>query len=145
MLSNILVSIDFDGNEKLILDKALEFSKAFKAKVWLIHIAAPNPDFVGYEVGPQYIRDQRAEDLKKEHKLLQQYSNFLNTNGVESESLLIQGATTEMIIEESHKLNTDMIIIGHNKHNFLYQIFVNSVSEDLIKQSHIPVLVIPLK
>ena len=143
-MKNILVSFDFDDNQQLLIDKALEFAKAFDAKVWLIHIAAPDPDFVGYEAGPQYIRDQRAEDLREEHKLLQKYSESLNQNGVDAEGLLVQGATTDMIIKEAKKLNTDMIIAGHNKRNFLYQIFVGSVSEDIIKLSNIPVLVVPM-
>lgn len=143
-MKNILVSIDFDDKEHLLLDKTLEFAKAFGAKAWLIHIAAPDPDFVGYDVGPQYIRDQRAEDLKREHKMLGEYSERLKQNGVEADGLLVQGATTEMIIQETKKLNIDMIIAGHNKRNFLYQIFVSSVTEDIIKESNIPVLVIPL-
>lgn len=143
-MKNILVSIDFDDKEQLLLDKTLEFAKAFGAKAWLIHIAAPDPDFVGYDVGPQYIRDQRAEDLKREHKMLGEYSERLKQNGVEADGLLVQGATTEMIIQETKKLNIDMIIAGHNKRNFLYQIFVSSVTEDIIKESNIPVLVIPL-
>ena len=143
-MKNILVSFDFDDNEQLLIDKALEFAKAFDAKVWLIHIAAPDPDFVSYEAGPQYIRDQRAEDLREEHKLLQKYSERLNQNGIDAEGLLVQGATTDMIIKEAKKLNTDMIIAGHNKRNFLYEIFVGSVSEDIIQRSNIPVLVVPL-
>ena len=143
-MKNILVSFDFDDNEQLLIDKALEFAKAFDSKVWLIHIAAPDPDFVSYEAGPQYVRDQRAEDLREEHKLLQRYSENLKQNGIDAEGLLVQGATTEMIIKEAQKLKTDMIIIGHNKRNFLYEIFVDSTSEDIIKHSNIPVLVVPL-
>ena len=76
-MKNILVAIDFKGNEKLLIDKAYEFAKAFEAKIWLLHIAAPNPDYVGYEAGPQYIRDNRATELKEEHKLLETYANNL--------------------------------------------------------------------
>lgn len=144
-MKNILVSIDFDDNENFLIDKTIKFAKAFTAKVWLIHIAAPDPDFVGYDAGPQYVRDQRAEDLREEHKLLQQYAQSLKQNGVDADGLLIQGATTEMIIEEAKKLNIDMIIAGHNKRNFLYQMFVSSTTEGLINQSNIPVLVVPMR
>lgn len=62
-MKNILVTIDFNENENLLLDKAYQMAKAFGAKLWLMHIAAPDPDFVGYDVGPQYIRDARATEL----------------------------------------------------------------------------------
>lgn len=143
-MKNILVTINFDKNEKLLIDKAFQLAEAFDSKIWLMHIAAPNPDFVGYEVGPQYIRDSRATELRKEHKQLQEYSIGLKTKGVDSEGLLIQGATIEMIIEESKKLNIDLIITGHHDHGFFYNAFVGSVSTKIIKNSKIPVLLIPL-
>jgi len=143
-MKNILVSVDFDDNEHLLLKKALEFGKAFKSKVWLVHIAAPEPDFIGYDVGPQYIRDTRADELRDEDKLLQKFAKELNQSGVEAESLLVQGATIEMIVKEAKKLKTDLIIAGHTKRNFIYQTFVGSVSQDIIKESDIPVLIVPI-
>lgn len=144
-MKNILVTIDFDENEKKLIDMAFKFAKSFDSKLWLIHIAAPDPDFVGYEVGPQYIRDSRATEVRKEHKLLQRYSIELKTKGVDSEGLLIQGATIEMVIEEARKLNADLIITGHQEHNFFYNAFVGSVSAKIVKKSKIPVLVVPLE
>ncbi len=144
-MKNILVTINFDGNENLLLDKAFQLAKSFGSKIWLLHIAAPDPDFVGYEAGPQDIRDSRAAELRKEHRLIQEYSSGLKAKGVDSESLLIQGATIEMIIEESKKLHIDLIIAGHHEHGFFYNAFVGSVSAKIIKKSKIPVLLVPLE
>ncbi len=144
-MKNILVTIDFSENENILLDKAFQMADAFNSKLWLMHIAAPDPDFVGYEVGPQYIRDSKATELKKEHKLLQEYSSNLKKKGIDSEGLLVQGATIEMIIKESEKLNVDLIIAGHHDHGFFYNAFIGSVSGDLIKKSKIPVLIVPLE
>lgn len=143
-MKNILVSIDFDDKQQRLVNKAVEFGQAFNAKIWFIHIAAPDPDFVGYDVGPQYIRDYRADELRDEHKLLQKYATSLKKEGVEAEGLLVQGATIEMIIKEADKLNIDLIIAGHNKRNFLYDAFVGSVSEDIIGETDIPVLIVPM-
>jgi len=144
-MKNILVTFDFNKNEMLLIDKAFQLAESFNSKLWLMHIAAPDPDFVGYEVGPQYIRDNRAAELRKEHKLLQEYTNTLKKKGVDSEGLLVQGATVEMIIEESKKLNIDLIIAGHHEHGFFYNAFVGSVSAQIIKKSKIPVLIVPLE
>ena len=143
-MKNILVTIDFNRDEQLVLDKAYLLGKQFDSKIWLVHIAAPDPDFVGYDVGPQYIRDTRASELRKEHKLLQEYATSLKEKGVNAEGLLVQGATIEMIIEEAKKLNIDLIIAGHHDHNFFYKAFVGSVSGNIIEQSKIPVLIVPL-
>ncbi|WP_299124435.1 universal stress protein [uncultured Winogradskyella sp.] len=143
-MKNILVAIDFKGNEQLLIDKAYEFAKAFDAKIWLIHIAAPNPDYVGYEAGPQFIRDNRATQLRKEHKLLESYTNNLKEKDVDSEGLLVQGATIEMILEESKKLNIDLIIAGHSERSFLYKAIFGRVTRKIIKESDIPTLIVPI-
>jgi nucleotide-binding universal stress UspA family protein len=143
-MKNILVSLDFDNSEDILLKKALEFGKAFKAKIWILHIAAPEPEFIGYEPGPQYIRDARAEDLRIEHKNLQKFSKYLENKGLQAEALLIQGATIETIMEEAKKLKADMIIAGQEKKSFLYKAFTGSVSSEIIKKSKIPVLIVPI-
>ncbi|HZK95822.1 MAG TPA: universal stress protein [Prolixibacteraceae bacterium] len=143
-MKNILVTIDFNKNEMLLIDKAFQLAESFNSKLWLMHIAAPDPDFVGNEVGPQYVRDNLASDLRKEHKLLQEYTTMLKKKGVDAEGLLVQGATIEMIIEESKKLNVDLIIAGHHEHGFFYNAFVERVSEKVIKESKIPILIVPL-
>ena len=95
---------------------AIELGKAFGAKVWMLHVAAPEPEFVGFGVGPQYIRDSMAEELKKEHKMLFEYANQFKSEGIDTDELLIKGATTDMIMEEAEKLNIDLIITGHHDH-----------------------------
>ena len=144
-MKNILVTIDFDNSIDLLIDKAFELAKPLGSKIWLMHIAAPEPDFVGYDVGPQYIRDFRANELQKEHQLLQKYADQLKNRGVHAEGLLVQGATTDMIIEESQKLNIDLIIAGHHDHGFLYKAFIGSVSSQIIKKAKIPVLIVPVE
>ncbi len=144
-MKNILVTIDFNKNEQLVVDNAFQLAEKFDSKIWLIHIAAPDPDFIGYDVGPQYIRDNRATELRNEHKLLEELTNTLKGKGVQAEGLLVQGATIEMIIAEAKKLHVDLIIAGHHDHNFLYNAFVGSISGQIIKKSKIPVLIIPIE
>lgn len=142
-MKNILVGIDFDENTELLIEKAVEIANQFESKIWLLHVATPNPDFVGYEVGPQYIRDSRAEELTREHKELAVLTNELKGKGIDADGLLIQGATIDILLEESSKLNIDLIIAGYHEHNFLYKTFFGSTSTDIISKSHIPVLVVP--
>ena len=144
IMKNILVPIDFDQNENELLEHARQYAKAFKAKLWLLHVAAPEPEFIGFGVGPQYIRDTRAQELRKEHRLMTDFTNIVKEEGVDCEGLLINGATIEMILEEAEKLKIDLIITGHHTHNFFYKTFFGSVSSGVIKKTDIPVLVVPL-
>lgn len=142
-MKNILVAIDFHDKTQILIDEAIKFAKVFNSKIWLLHVAAPDPDFVGYEVGPQYIRDYRADELKEHHKNLVSYIELIKSHGLEADGLVIQGAKIEMIMEESEKLDIDMIISGHHDRSFFYEVFRGSVSSKIVSNSKIPVLVIP--
>lgn len=143
-MKNILLPIDFKGNEQLLLDKTYEIAEKFNSKVWLIHVAAPDPDYIGYDAGPQFIRDSRADELREEHKQIQSFARQLTQKGVDTDALLIQGTTVDTILEKTEKLNIDLIIIGHQDHGFFYKAIFGSVSESLVKKTNIPMLLVPL-
>lgn len=143
-MKNILVTIDFEEKAILLVKKAAEIAEKFSSKVWIVHIAAPDPDFISYEPGPQYIRDSRAKELRKEHRIIQNFTLMLEEKGIEAEGLLIQGPTKEMILEESEKLDIDLIIIGHHEHGLLHKVFAGSVANQVINHSKIPVLTVPI-
>ncbi len=142
-MKNILVGIDFNDSVEKIIDKAIELGRCFQSKIWLLHIAAPNPDFVGYEAGPQHERDMRAEVLKKEHKKLTRYADQLKVKGLEAEALLVQGTTIETILNEAEKLNAELIITGHEDPGFWNKLLFGDTAADLVKKSEVPILIVP--
>ena len=144
-MKNILLPLDFSEAAPQILAKAQSMAQSLDAKLWLLHVAAPNPAFVGYEAGPQTVRDQRAETLKNEHKQLQDWASETSASGIESEALLVQGETGATIIEEAKKLEAEMIIIGSHGHGALYNMLVGSTCQTVLKASEIPVLVVPIR
>ncbi|MCK5685095.1 universal stress protein [bacterium] len=143
-MKNILVGIEFHEKFDLLIDKALEVSESDKLKLWILHVAAPEPDFVGYKVGPQFVRNNRAKELREEHKILQEHASNLRKRNINAHALLIEGATTETILQESKKLNIDLIICGQHTHGFLYKMLFGSTAIEVVHESEIPVLVVPL-
>ncbi len=143
-MKNILVGIDFHENTSKLLKQAAIIAEPFQSKIWLVHVAAPDPDFVGYEAGPQSVRDNRADDLNNEHTKLQQMATELQNSGLNAEALLVQGATVETLVNEANKLQADMMIVGHHDYNFLQKLFKQEVSTDIIDEIKLPVLIVPL-
>lgn len=144
-MKNILVAVEINESDRKLLNFAKQLASKFSSKTWIIHVAAPDPDFVGYEVGPQYIRDARADTLKKEHRKLHEYLEILDEENIKSDALLIQGPTVEILEKEIDKLGIDMVVIGSHKHGFFYEALVGDTSTRLIKNVDIPVTIIPLK
>jgi len=143
-MKNILVAVDLEQGDILLLNHATELAQKFDAKVWIIHVAMPDPEFVGIDAGPVYIRRTIAEDLRTEHKNLRTYSKLLNDNKVTADALLLQGPTADTIFEEANKLEADLIVIGAHKHNFMKRVFGQDVSHQIIDGSKIPMLIVPL-
>src|SRR4051812_17361833 len=105
-MKNILIAIDFDPKTKKLLELSAEIAAKFKSKLWIVHVAAPEPDFVGYHLnsGIEYVDLQRADDLRKEHKTIQRCAETLNKKGLQATGLLVQGATVKTVLEECKKL-----------------------------------------
>lgn len=143
-IKNILVAVDFNDSVGEVMNYAESIALKFEAKVWVVYVAAPDPDFVGYEPGPQYIRDFRADELREEHRRLQNIRESFLAPEIESEALLIQGSTVEAVIEEAEKLGADLLIVGTHKHSFLHNLLKESVSLKLLKKGNIPLLAIPI-
>ena len=141
---NILVAIDFNDSIGELVNYAEGIASKFGAKIWVLHVAAPSPDFVGYEPGPQYIRDFRAEELREEHRKLQNICDAFIDPQIKCEALLIQGSTVESVIEEARKLHCDLLIVGTHKHSFFYNLLSENVSLELLKKTEIPLLAIPI-
>jgi nucleotide-binding universal stress UspA family protein len=141
----LLVAIDFSEITKLILEKVEEIALKAGAKVWLIHVAQPDPDFVGYDVGPESERNFMATKFRDQHVKIQELSSKMEKKGIKITPLMVQGPTIETIIEEAEKLKADMIVAGSHGHGTMFHILVGSISKGLLNKSPIPLLIIPAR
>jgi len=93
---NILVAIDFSTATASILQAARDWtlrSGKDAPHLYLLHVAEPDPAFVGWEAGPDVVRDQTAEVFHQEPRELGELADGLRAEGVEDVTpLLVQGA-----------------------------------------------------
>ncbi|MCP9198529.1 universal stress protein [Gramella sp. GC03-9] len=144
IFKNIMVAVDFNDSIGELMTYAESLAQKYDSKIWVLHVAEPEPDFVGYEPGPQYIRDIKAEEYREEHRNLQDICKNFISGEVESEALLIQGSTVETVLEEAQKLDVDLLIVGTHKYSFLHNLLQESISMELLKKVEIPMLTIPI-
>jgi nucleotide-binding universal stress UspA family protein len=142
-VQNILAAVDFSPVTPEVIRLASRLAEGFSARLWLIHVAAPDPDFVGYEPGPQTVRDSRAAELHDEHRGLQGEAEALRARGIDATALLVQGSTVEKIASEAERLEAELVVVGSHGHGAVRKLLVGSVSEGLLRQAGRPVLVVP--
>ena len=143
IMKNILVAVDFSPVTDTVLDLAFQVGLAFKSPIHVIHVAPPDPDFLGYETGPKTVRDQVARHWHEEHKKLQAYAEGFKRQGVSAKALLIQGVTVEKILEEVKNTQAELIILGSHRHGPVHDVLLGSVSREVLKKAPCPVLVVP--
>jgi len=142
-MKNILVAIDFSPVTESLVEQACRLAEAFGAALRIVHVAAPDPEFVGFEAGPQSVRDERAENLRKEHRSLQYLAERVRRRGVEAKALLLQGPTVETLLEQAGREKVDLILAGCHGHGRLYKALLGSVSEGILRNPPCPVLLVP--
>lgn len=144
-MKHILVLIDFGDPTEKVAAYTTKLALAFNAHCWLLHVASPDPEFVGYEPGPQYIRDHRADELKKEHLTLVKMQSQFQENQLSCEILLIKGNPVEVIHSEIKKRDIDLVVMGHHRRTSLREWIVGSVGKEVIRDCHVPLFIIPVE
>jgi nucleotide-binding universal stress UspA family protein len=141
----VLVPLDFSPVSDAVVAWAARLAERFECQMWLLHVAAPDPEFVGYEAGPDVVRDQRASELREEHRELQSRAESLRERGIDARALLVEGPTVQKILSEAEKVSTDLIVMGSHGHGALHRALLGSVSEGVVRGAHCPVTIVPAR
>lgn len=153
-MKNLIVAVDFSEITASLVDKAAQMAECRKARVYIIHVASPDPEFVGYdldpelagyEVEPEHWRELRAEKLKRDKKELEFVAEGMKARGIDAVPLLIQKPTAEGLVEQAEKLEPEMLIMGTHGHGAIMTALLGSTSQNVIKHVKCPVLLVPCK
>ncbi len=139
----ILAAVDFSESTKLVVEEAATLAEALGSRLVVVHVAAPNPDFVGYEAGPPSVRDARAHELRMERSELRSIADSLQARGLSAESMLVQGPTIEKILEEADRLGAQRIVVGTHGRGTFSRALLGSVSQGVVRGATCPVVVVP--
>ena len=143
---NIIAAIDFSSVSKDVCREAGELARDRAGHVRLVHVAEPDPDFVGYDAGPDVVRGQVATEIRDEHSRLGEMARDVHSGfGIEVTPLLVQGETVAMILDLAARHHADYIIMGTHGHGVVYQVLVGSTSEGVLRQAACPVLLVPAR
>ena len=142
-MKKILVAVDFSELTDAVYSCAEELARATSGELRILHVAAPDPDFVGLEAGPQVVRDQRAHELRDEHRRLIDHADALERAGIPAKARLVEGSTVETILRCADDFDADLIVIGSGGRGALVSTLMGSVSAGVIKAARCPVVIVP--
>jgi len=142
-MKTIVALVDFSDVAFKVLLQAQTLATAFQSEVVILHVVEPQPMLVGMGVTPTIMREPSTEEFTMDQEKLLELRDAMTKVGIKASADQIQGPTVDKILTEAERLGADLIIIGSHGHGALYNLFVGSVTEAVLKRSKCPVLVVP--
>lgn len=139
----LLVVTDLGETAAAFLHSARTWATRFADWVWIVHVEDPEPAFVGYDAGPQGVRDSVAHDIRAHHRRLEIEAERWRGSGLDTTALVIQGPVLETILDEAARVQADVIVMGAPTHGRWHDLLLGDVANSLIRLATCPVLVIP--
>jgi nucleotide-binding universal stress UspA family protein len=141
----ILLALDLSSATDAVLVGFRNLFPGPQTQLTLLHVAAPDPEFIGYDPGPQTVRDQVAGECHESHQRIQSLAQDLEKHGYEAEALQVQGAYADCILSMSRKTKADLIVMGSHGHGAMHHLLMGSTCEQVLKKSECPVLIITIR
>ena len=76
--------------------------------------------------------------------MLEEFANMLKGKGVKTYQCMLKGDCTEKTLEQAKDQNVDMIVVGSHGKGLAQKLLLGSVSQDIIDQSDVPVMIVPV-
>lgn len=147
-MSDVVAAIDFSKHSAAVLTAAGRLASLSGATVHLVHAAADEPAFVGYDPVDgvaQFTPDDRIRQLVGEHEELSELADRLDREGVAVRPRLLMGPTVEVILQLADEVDAEWIVVASHGRSGLAHLLLGSVSEGLIRHATRPVVVVPAK
>lgn len=143
-MKTIVALVDLSDLTFKVLKQAHKLAKAFDSQVIILHVVPKEPVMVDVGIVAQTIlQDPSPELIQHHHAQLLEMRDSLVKFGVHTTVQQLPGASVDRVLEETQKLQADLIILGSHHHSTIYNLLIGSVTEDVLKRAHCPVLVVP--
>ncbi|WP_296311515.1 universal stress protein [Winogradskyella sp. UBA3174] len=135
-MKTILVPVGSSKNAKSHLQYAVDFAKAFGAKLYVVQI------YNVYTKAGTMIKIDHI--LERESKVfLDQHVSSINTKGVEVYTRTFKGKLINTLDQVCNALDVDLIILEPRTNSIKDEVYLGKTSGKIIKRTQIPALIVP--
>ena len=139
----LLVALDLARSTPVVYREARAWARRLTAELLLLHVAAPDPDFIGYGARSENLRLAAEHKVKHSRQQLEALAVELRKDNLDANALLVQGAVAEAILREANNFHADAILMGTHARGPLPNPYVGSISQQILHQAARPVILIP--
>ncbi len=139
MFNKIVCAVDGAAITERILLYAMHFGRKEGAVVHIVH---------AYQLPENYVTQDGFEELAATYRavakgVVEDARAFLEEVGIQVSGEAIEGPPAQVVLEEADRVGADLILVGHRNPKDVAEMLLGSVSQQILNQTHIPVLVIP--
>mgnify|MGYP000751471804 CR=1 FL=1 len=135
-MNHILVPIGSTVNASNTLQYAIDFASEVNAKVFV---------FRAYKVISKAGTIINIDEIvsRETNLYLETMIKSVDTKGIDVKMIAAKGGTIESINAVQKELGIDLIVVGPRSNSIKEEVFLGSTSGSIVKQTDIPVLVVP--
>jgi nucleotide-binding universal stress UspA family protein len=141
MFKHILVPTDFGEPAEHALDVAIELARKFDAKLSLLHVY---PVFVPTPYGDGLVWPIEEIALRARTQL-NQLATKIQLRYPNCHPVLQSGIAWERIVKHAEESGSDLVVMGTHGRRGLSRALIGSVTEKVVRLSHVPVMTVSAK
>jgi nucleotide-binding universal stress UspA family protein len=130
MYQRIVAALKSDEGDEAIMAHAVSLARLEGARITLAHVVHAHS-----REEAVYMEEQAREYLRG-------WVERVSVQGVDAEEQVVQGEPSEAILSLAESLHADLIIMATHGHSELRHVFVGSVTEDVLRNGDVPVLLV---
>jgi len=140
----VLIAIDYDVTSKKVTEEGYSLAQSMNGETILLHVISELPVFYSESNYTHEFKVDMLGDLKKTTQaFLDKTKKYLGDDAVQT--VLKEGEIADTILKTAKEMDVDIIVMGSHNHKWLESILLGSQAEDILTNSHIPVLIVPIK
>lgn len=150
LVRRLLVPLDSESVHDESLHYARELAKTFRAELYLLTVIPTISTLTGQEAAVSSMLPATAtafldiqEETAKEH--VQGHLNEFLKEGFNTSAEIARGDPAEIIVATAARIGADMILLSTHRKAGMDAFWSRSVAPNIIKKTHLPLLLIPLK
>jgi len=145
-MQKILLATDGSDYSLQSLKKIIPMAKTLQAKLTILSVAEEIPFIRGTEGMSKEELDALVSSINRETELgLEKARQLFKSAGITVETMMRAGKPAEVICEEAERGNFDLIILGDTGRGGLKELFLGSVSNKVVHQAKVDVMIVKRK
>ena len=153
-ISKVLIALDYNPTAQKVAEVGFSMAKSMNAEVILLHVItdpvfystsgySPIMGFNGYiDMSPMQL--DSVDGLKNASlQYLDKSKQHLGDKTIQT--IVKEGDFADSILETASELHADIIVVGSHSRKWLENILMGSVTEKVLHNSKIPLLIVPTK